>query len=57
MYVVTCDTKDILWMDDRVLIMTYEFLATRSLKYHILDKNEVLEDDHMVKMRSFALGI
>ena len=31
------DTKDILWMDDRVLIMTYESLATGYLEYHILD--------------------
>ena len=31
------DTKYILWMDDRVLNMTYESLATRSLKFHILD--------------------
>ena len=34
---LTWDTKDILWMDDRVLIMTYEALATGSLKCHILD--------------------
>ena len=34
---LTRDTKDILWMDDRVLIMTYESLATRYLKRHILD--------------------
>ena len=34
---LTWDTKDILWMDDRVLIMTYESLATRYLKHHILD--------------------
>ena len=31
------DTKDVLWMDDRVLIMTYESLATGYLKCHILD--------------------
>ena len=30
-------TKDILWMDDHVLVMTYESLATRSLKRHRLD--------------------
>ena len=34
---LTWDTKDILWMDDRVLIMTYKSLATRYLKRHILD--------------------
>ena len=34
---LTWDTKDILWMDDRVLIMTYEPLATWYLKRHILD--------------------
>ena len=34
---LTCDTKDILWMDDRVLILTYESLVTRYLKCHILD--------------------
>ena len=34
---LTLDTKDILWMDKRVLIMTYKSLATRSLKHHILD--------------------
>ena len=27
----------ILWMDDRVLIMTYESLVTGYLKRHILD--------------------
>ena len=31
------DTKDILWMDDHVLIMTYESLVTGYLKRHILD--------------------
>ena len=31
------DTKDILWMDDHVLIMTYKSLATGSLKRYILD--------------------
>ena len=42
-YVITCtnsmlsDTKDILWMDDRVLFMTYESLATWYKKRHILD--------------------
>ena len=35
---LTLDTKDIFWMDDHVLIMIYESLVTRSLKYHILDK-------------------
>ena len=34
---LTWDTKDILWMDDRVLIMTYESLASGYLKRHILD--------------------
>ena len=34
---LTWDIKDILWMDDRVLIMTYESLATGYLKRHILD--------------------
>ena len=30
---LTWDTKDILWMDDRILIMTYESLVTRYLGY------------------------
>ena len=34
---LTRDTKDILWMDDYVLIMTYESLATRYLKRYIWD--------------------
>ena len=34
---LTWDAKDILWMDDRILIMTYESLAIRYLKRHILD--------------------
>ena len=34
---LTWDTKDILWMDDRVLIMTYESLVPGYLKRHILD--------------------
>ena len=34
---LTWDTKDILWMDDRVLIMTYESLAMGYLKRHIFD--------------------
>ena len=34
---ILSDTKDTLWMDDRVLIMTYESLATGYLKHHILD--------------------
>ena len=34
---LTWDTRDILWMDDRVLIMTYKSLVTRCLKRHILD--------------------
>ena len=34
---LTRDAKDILWMDDYLLIMTYESLATGSLKLHILD--------------------
>ena len=34
---LTWDTKDILWMNDRVLIMTYESLDTGYLKRHILD--------------------
>ena len=34
---LTWDTKDILWMDDRVLIITYESLATGYLNCHILD--------------------
>ena len=34
---LTWDTKDILWMDDHVLMITYESLATGSLKCHILD--------------------
>ena len=31
------DTKDILWMDDHTLIMTYESLATGYLKRRIWD--------------------
>ena len=34
---LTWDTKAILWMDDRVLTMTYRSLATGSLKSHRLD--------------------
>ena len=34
---LTWDTKDILWMNDRILIMTCESLAMRYLKCHILD--------------------
>ena len=34
---LTLDTKDILWMNDRVWIMTCESLATGYLKHHILD--------------------
>ena len=34
---MTWDTKDILWMDDNILIMIYEFLTMESKKYHILD--------------------
>ena len=34
---LTWDTKDILWMDDCVLIMTYESLVKGYLKRHILD--------------------
>ena len=37
---LTWDTKDILCMDDCVLFMTYESLAMRSLKCHILDMIE-----------------
>ena len=33
---LTWDTKGILWMDDRVLIMTYESLSTGYLKCHLL---------------------
>ena len=33
---LTWDIKDILWMDDHVLIMSHKFLATKSSKYHIL---------------------
>ena len=34
---LTLDTKDMLWMDDYVLIMTYESLATGYLNRHILN--------------------
>ena len=34
---LTWDTKDILWMDDHVLIMTYESLVMGYLKRHISD--------------------
>ena len=34
---LTWDTKDILWMDDRILIMTYKSLAMTSPKPHRLD--------------------
>ena len=40
---LTRDTKDILWMDDCVLIITYESLATKSLKYHKLDMTQSLQ--------------
>ena len=46
-----------LWMDDRVLIMTYESLVTGYLKCHILDRHEVHEDDSMIKMGSSSLSI
>ena len=34
---LTWDTKDILWMDDYVLILTYKYLAMGFPKYHILN--------------------
>ena len=34
---LTLDTKDILWIDDRVLTMTYDSLATGSPNRHRLD--------------------
>ena len=34
---LTWDTKDILWVDNSVLIMTYESLVRGYLKCHILD--------------------
>ena len=34
---LTGDIKDILWMDDHVLIITYKSLATGSPKCHKLD--------------------
>ena len=34
---LTWDTKDIFWMDDHVLIMNFESLATGYLKHHIFD--------------------
>ena len=34
---LTWDNKDIFWIDDCVLIMTYESLVTRYLNRHILD--------------------
>ena len=37
-YLLTWDTKDILWIDDRVLIMTYESPATGYRKCYILDR-------------------
>ena len=49
---LTWDTKDILWMDDRVLIMTYESLVTGYLKRH-----EVHKDDCVIKMGSSTLSI
>ena len=54
---MTWDTKDILSMDDYVLIMTYKSLATRSLKHDILDKTWVFEDDCVVKMGLSILSI
>ena len=39
---LTWDTKDILWMDDHVLNMTYESLALGYLKRHILDTTWIL---------------
>ena len=34
---LTRDTKDVLWMDGCVLLMTYESLALGSLNHYILD--------------------
>ena len=52
---LTWDTKDILWMDYRVLTMTYESLATGSLKPHTLYITWSLQRWLSVKMSSFAL--
>ena len=54
---LTWDTKYILCMNDRVLIMTYESLVTRYLKCHVLDVTKVYEDDCVIKIESLALGI
>ena len=34
---LTWETKDIMWMDDHVLTITYESVAAKSLKIYILD--------------------
>ena len=34
---LTWDTKDISWVEDPILIMTCEYLAIGSSKYHIID--------------------
>ena len=58
---LTWDTKDILWMDDRILIMTYESLVTGYLKRHILDttwssrgwlcdQNEIIHPQYLRKL-------
>ena len=34
---LSLDTKDILWVDDRISTMTYESISIRSPKYHRVD--------------------
>ena len=54
---LTWDTKDILWMYDRVLIMTYKSLATGFLKHYILDTTWSPQRWLCDKMGSSTLGI
>ena len=52
------DTKDTLWMNDHVLILTFESLGVGSLKRHIFGiAHDVLEDNCVEKMRLFTLNI
>ena len=44
-------------MDDCIFIMTYQSLGTGFLNHHILDMDEVLEDDYVVKIGSSTSDI
>ena len=54
---LTWDTKEILWMDDHVLIMTYKSPVTGYLNVIYWIQHEVHEDDCVIKMGSSTLGI